>query len=173
MIDLGDRQIHDDGTVILTTDAAVEVLYAGGMLDGAWLQPSEDVTLHNDSRRIMDSDLSPLRAAIGPQLGTRDWYHAWRTPEPWASQDMLSWCVERCKSDDEVERVCEEYKMFEARDMIPVLRHLSWMVDDMRERGVVWGVGRGSSVSSFVLHLIGINRINPLQFDLDIGEFLK
>ena len=57
--------------------------------------------------------------------------------------------------------------------MLPVLRHLVYMVDHFRREGITWGVGRGSSVSSFVLYLIGINRINPLEFGLDIKEFLK
>jgi len=43
----------------------------------------------------------------------------------------------------------------------------------MRKRNILWGVGRGSSVSSYVLYLIGINRIDPLQFNLDVREFLK
>jgi len=47
------------------------------------------------------------------------------------------------------------------------------MVDNLRKRNVVWGVGRGSSVSSYVLFCIGINRIDPLKFNLDVGEFLK
>ena len=63
--------------------------------------------------------------------------------------------------------------LFAQRDMLPVLRHLMWLVFSLRQRGITWGVGRGSSVSSYVLFLIGINRIDPLQFDLDISEFLK
>jgi DNA polymerase III alpha subunit len=57
--------------------------------------------------------------------------------------------------------------------MIPVLRQLLYMIDRWRESSVVWGVGRGSSVSSFVLYLIGINRINPRRFGLDASEFFK
>jgi DNA polymerase III alpha subunit len=43
----------------------------------------------------------------------------------------------------------------------------------MREHGVVWGVGRGSSVASYVLFLIGIHKIDSLYYDLPIDEFLK
>lgn len=173
MIDLGDRQIFDDGTVLLREPAAVEALYAGKDITAAWLSSSEDVELHNHSVRLLDSTLDQLSTADGPMLGDRDWYHHWQTPEPYASMDMTEFCVARCATEAEIERACEELLMFAERDMLPVLRHLVWMVDDMRSRGVVWGVGRGSSVSSFVLHIIGINRINPLQYDLDIGEFLK
>ena len=57
--------------------------------------------------------------------------------------------------------------------MIPVLRHLAWIVYHLRKMEIVWGVGRGSSVSSLLLYLIGINRIDPMKFGLDISEFLK
>jgi DNA polymerase III alpha subunit len=38
---------------------------------------------------------------------------------------------------------------------------------------VIWGVGRGSSVSSYVLYLLGVHRINSMYYDLDVGEFLR
>jgi len=43
----------------------------------------------------------------------------------------------------------------------------------MRQNSVVWGVGRGSSVASYVLYLIGVHKIDSMYFDLDITEFLK
>jgi len=48
-----------------------------------------------------------------------------------------------------------------------------YLVDFMRENKIVWGVGRGSSTASFVLYLIGIHKINPIQFQLDWREFLR
>jgi DNA polymerase III alpha subunit len=73
----------------------------------------------------------------------------------------------------EVARVTAELKLFKNRGMYPVLRLLIYLVDFMRAHNVVWGVGRGSSVASFCLYLIGIHRINSLKYDLDINEFLK
>jgi DNA polymerase III alpha subunit len=43
----------------------------------------------------------------------------------------------------------------------------------MRDNNIVWGVGRGSSVSSYVLYLLGVHRVNSLYYDLDIHEFLR
>jgi DNA polymerase III alpha subunit len=43
----------------------------------------------------------------------------------------------------------------------------------MRKNKIVWGVGRGSSVASYVLFLIGIHKVNSLKYNLDIKEFLK
>ena len=63
--------------------------------------------------------------------------------------------------------------MFEKKKFINVLQFLIYFVDTLRAKNVVWGVGRGSSVASFCLFLIGIHKINPLQYDLNIAEFLR
>ena len=67
----------------------------------------------------------------------------------------------------------DTYIEFEKRDMLNLLRYMIYLVDYMRDNKIVWGVGRGSSVASFVLYLVGVHRINPIQFDLDWREFLR
>lgn len=173
MIDLGNRQILEDGTVLLSDDAAMEALYAGARLEGQLLHQSEAVELYNHSIRTLDLTLDRLCVNGRDSLPNTDWYAAWLTPQNWAEVDVLEYCLQLCSNDDQRIRVCEEIKMFQERDMIPVLQHLMWLVYNFRQRGIVWGVGRGSSVSSYVLFLIGINRIDPLKFDLDVSEFLK
>jgi DNA polymerase III alpha subunit len=57
--------------------------------------------------------------------------------------------------------------------MIPVLTTMKYVVDTLRANNIVWGVGRGSSVSSYVLYLIGIHKIDSVKYDLPIDEFFK
>ena len=57
--------------------------------------------------------------------------------------------------------------------MIDVLRYLKYLVDTMRKHKIVWGVGRGSSVASYCLFLIGVHRVDSVLYQLDIKEFLK
>ena len=47
------------------------------------------------------------------------------------------------------------------------------MMSVIKDNNIVYGVGRGSSVSSYILYLIGVHRVNSLKFNLDIKEFLK
>lgn len=70
-------------------------------------------------------------------------------------------------------RVEEELALYKARNLYPVLQLMIYIVDAMRKHGVVWGVGRGSSVASYVLYLIGIHKIDSIKYDLNIREFLK
>jgi DNA polymerase III alpha subunit len=53
------------------------------------------------------------------------------------------------------------------------LFYLKYLVDTLRENKILWGVGRGSSVASYVLYLIGVHKIDSLKYNLDIAEFLK
>jgi len=71
------------------------------------------------------------------------------------------------------ERIWEELCAFKERGMENLLRYMIYLVDFMRENDIVWGVGRGSSVASYVLYIIGVHRINSIQYDLDWHEFLR
>jgi DNA polymerase-3 subunit alpha len=58
-------------------------------------------------------------------------------------------------------------------DLLPLLQYLKYLVDTLRLNNIVWGVGRGSSVSSYVLYKIGVHKIDSLYYGLDYKEFLK
>lgn len=70
-------------------------------------------------------------------------------------------------------RVEAELDLFRTRNLLPVLQLLIYIVDTMRTNNLVWGVGRGSSVASYCLYLIGVHKIDSVKYDLDIREFLK
>jgi DNA polymerase III alpha subunit len=97
----------------------------------------------------------------------------WYIPESYKIFDIAQWVLEQCKEDYELQRVGEELLLYQERDLFPLLRYCKYLVDTMKEHNVVWGVGRGSSVASYVLYLIGVHRINSLHYDLSIDEFLK
>ena len=97
----------------------------------------------------------------------------WLMPEKYKSMDIAQYVLEQCKGEAELQRAGEELLLFQERDMFVLLRYLKYLVDTMRENNIVWGVGRGSSVASFVLFLLGVHRINSLYYDLSITEFLK
>lgn len=97
----------------------------------------------------------------------------WMIPDSYKDFDIAKYILDLCQSDEELQRVGQELLLFQQRDMFPLLKYLKYLVDTMRNNKIVWGVGRGSSVASFVLFLIGIHKINSLYYDLPIEEFLK
>lgn len=94
-------------------------------------------------------------------------------PEQYKNMDIAAWILGKCQTDQERQRVGQELLLFLERDLFDMLKYLKYLVDTMRVNNIVWGVGRGSSVSSYVLFLLGVHKINSLYFGLEIGEFLK
>jgi len=70
-------------------------------------------------------------------------------------------------------RVEAELELFRTRNLFSILQLLIYIIDTMRKHSLVWGVGRGSSVASYCLYLIGVHKIDSVKYDLDIREFLK
>lgn len=97
----------------------------------------------------------------------------WFMPDEYKNMDIAKFVLDQCQSDPELQRAGEELLLFQEKNMFMLLKYLKYLVDTMRNNNIVWGVGRGSSVSSFVLYLIGIHKINSLYYQLDISEFLK
>lgn len=97
----------------------------------------------------------------------------WYMPTEYKDFDIAKYVLDLCETEHELQRVGEELIRYQELDMFPILRYCKYLVDTMRQYNIVWGVGRGSSVSSYVLYLIGIHRINSLHYDLSIDEFLK
>jgi len=97
----------------------------------------------------------------------------WNFPETYKNMDIAKYILEQCKNDEELQRAGKELLLYQEKDMFMLLKYLKYLVDTMRENNIVWGVGRGSSVASFVLFLLGVHKINSLYYDLEIEEFLK
>ena len=77
------------------------------------------------------------------------------------------------RGPDEIGRVEMELAMYKERNLLPILQLLIWIVDTMRKHNLVWGVGRGSSVSSYLLYILGVHKVDSYKYGLDIKEFLK
>lgn len=97
----------------------------------------------------------------------------WFLPKEYLDMDIAQFVLDQCKTDEELQRAGQELLLYQERDMFILLKYLKYLVDTMKSNNVVWGVGRGSSVASFVLFLLGVHRINSLYYDLPIEEFLK
>lgn len=97
----------------------------------------------------------------------------WYMPDEYKKMDIAQWLLDQCNTDPELQRVGQELLLYQERELFDLLRYLKYFVDTMRANNIVWGLGRGSSVASYVLYLIGVHKINSMYYDLDIGEFLR
>lgn len=97
----------------------------------------------------------------------------WFMPKEYQNMDIAGYLQSKCDTKEELNRYFEEYAEFNKRDMLPLLRYMCYLVDFMRGNNIVWGVGRGSSVASYILYLIGVHRIDSIAYNLDWREFLR
>jgi DNA polymerase III alpha subunit len=97
----------------------------------------------------------------------------WLMPQEYQDFDIAEWILNQCQTDAERQRVGHELMLYLEKDLFPLLQYLKYMVDTMRQHNIIWGIGRGSSVASYVLFLIGVHKIDSLYYDLDITEFLR
>lgn len=97
----------------------------------------------------------------------------WLMPEDKVHHNLVEMLYSMCTTEEQTERVTKELELFIQHGMMDLLFYLKYLVDTMRENNIVWGVGRGSSVASYVLYLIGVHKIDSIKYELDINEFLK
>jgi len=97
----------------------------------------------------------------------------WNMPAEYKNMNIQEYLISMCKTQIEQDRVIIEMNEYNTRGMIPVLKFLKYLVDTCEQNNVVLGVGRGSSVASYCLYLLGVHRINSIKYELDIKEFLK
>jgi hypothetical protein len=97
----------------------------------------------------------------------------WHMPDDYKNLDIAAHVLGLCESDAELQRCGEELLLFQQAGLFDLLRYLCYLVDTMQCHDVIWGVGRGSSVASFVLYKLKVHRINSLYYDLDPREFLR
>ena len=102
-----------------------------------------------------------------------DYSNEWFMPDEYKTLDISEWILLQCKTNEQLLRVQKELELFESHNMIDVLRFMKFLVDTLRNNSIVWGVGRGSSVASYVLFLIGVHKIDSIKYDLPIDEFFK
>lgn len=114
---------------------------------------------------------------IAPTTPLEQWdsdnQNVWYMPDEYKNLDMAVWLLDQCTTDAQRQRVGQELLLYLERGLFPLLQYLKYLVDTMRKYNVVWGVGRGSSVSSYVLYLMGVHKVDSMYYDLDIHEFLR
>lgn len=178
MKELNGRQIDPWGNVVFDKDGLIDLLMKGSELSNELhALDNSDIQRFNNLCKEWDHPEDQLPIYTQPTVSVEEWdssfQNEWFIPEPFKDLNVLEWLIERCENDTQIQRVAEEWVLFEERNMTQVLKLLIYLISNFRERGIVWGVGRGSSVASYVLYLIGVHKVDSIKYDLDVREFLK
>jgi hypothetical protein len=98
---------------------------------------------------------------------------SWHMPEEYKQLDIADYILGLCTTEAELQRCGEELLLYQERDLFNLLKYLKYLVDIMSENKIIWGVGRGSSVASYVLYKLSVHRIDSMFYNLDVREFLR
>ena len=144
----------EDVVDLIMTEKSTNGITVDSTVDLEGTRPESDISLSVDEYDLMNQ-------------------HRWLMPEEYQQLDIAQHVIDLCKTEFEMQRAGEELLMFQERNLFNLLKYLKYLVDTMRANNIIWGVGRGSSVSSYVLYLLGVHRIDSMYYDLDPGEFLR
>lgn len=168
MLDKHNRYLSDENT-------GVEMLYRNIDINTTEFQNTDDVAMYNENAEHFDikklqilgeDDLDRINTYIIPQhykdLDVEEYI-----------RELVPNGVDGTDNAEASQRVEMELAMYKERGLYPILQVLIYVVDTLRKHNLVWGVGRGSSVASYLLHLIGVHKVDSVKYNLDIKEFLK
>jgi DNA polymerase III alpha subunit len=164
------------GRPYTTSDEIISLLYKNPKLDLGQLLVI-DPEIYNNSVEQLHADLPKLQQYQPLDISVHEFdqlqQQQWFMPAEYQQLDIARYVLELCKTEAELQRVGQELLLYQERNLFPLLCYLKYLVDTLRQHSIVWGVGRGSSVASYVLYLIGVHKINSIYYDLPIEEFLK
>jgi len=172
---VGKTKINDHGDVIFSEEDVIDLLYTDPDFDISKLYLN-NIEKYSESLKELGIDLpviSNVPKREKPEIVDKANCDNWHMPQKYYQINVLEWLLDKCHNNEERLKVKTEYDLFEKKQFIRVLQFLIYFVDTLRANNIVWGVGRGSSVASFCLFLIGVHKINPMLYNLDITEFLR
>lgn len=168
---------NDYGELIVDENDLFDLLYTNPELNLAKFKVS-DPRQYNNAIKNLHAEFEKLTEYTSVNYVDLESFDShrqskWSMPEEYKNFDIAKWLLEQCSTDEQLQRVGHELFMFQDRNLFDLLKFMKYLVDTMRKNNIVWGVGRGSSVASYVLYLIGVHKIDSIYYQLDIEEFLK
>jgi DNA polymerase III alpha subunit len=165
------------GTPIFTTVDLVNMIYSGHAAKVHLVQCEDTSDVQQFNAVAKERYTSGLQVYNSSTTTMVEFDNAcqsdWFMPDEYLKIDIYDHLVRLCSNQNEINRLTRELEEYQSRNMINILRYMIFLVDFMRENKIVWGVGRGSSVASFVLYLIGVHKIHSIQYGLDFNEFMR
>jgi DNA polymerase III alpha subunit len=171
-------KLSKHGQVILNVEDVFNGMYSGKItsLGDIILDNPDECKKFNESVRKNHDPIEFCKVFLETDITQSEFDIAnqeqWFMPDEYKNMDIEGFLVNECPKQH-YERLMEELSLFRQHNFIMVLKYLKYLVDTMRTHNIVWGVGRGSSVASYCLYLIGVHKVDSIKYELDIHEFLK
>lgn len=171
--ELQDRILWFDGDFSVTPEKLPSLLLQG--VDKKYIFVTEITPEIKKYNKLSETEFS-VKQTIKP------FDFSWKIPKAYKNIDVeqfvLNLLQEEIKTLNKqqqnirIKRTKHELQLYKKYKLFDVLKTVIYIIDMFEQNNVVWGVGRGSSVSSYVLYLIGVHDVDSVEFGLEIEEFL-
>ncbi len=177
MLCLPTDEVDPWGRAVVDPERVFALFYLGAKPSEIICDVTDEIERYNKLCEQWDKPNEKIHSAIplevDPEQDRLNRIADWKIPDEYADLDVQEYLLALCTRQDEIDRVNMEMALFEERGLLPLLRLMIVLVMHFRTKKIVWGVGRGSSVSSYCLYLIGVHKIDSIKYDLDVREFLR
>ena len=153
----------------LTTNTAIDLLHEGRTVLHRQLKNEEEIEKFNEHGKRVLEDFDQRFIKLRKESTNKEWL----LPKYYRNMDVETEIVRRCQTNEEINRVKQELELFKKYNLINLLRTCFYVVNKAKESGTIIGIGRGSSVASYVLYLIGIHRVDSIKYNLPLNDFFK
>lgn len=165
---------NDFHEVFLSNDEAISCLLSGKDISKVYLIDGIEADLYNRATRL--NNRKSFLSSVSPfENVSRETFHenkqnTWKIPDKYLQVNIEEVLYSLCKTDIERHRVEDEIALYKEKNLLIILKLVLYLVENTKE---IIGVGRGSSVSSYCLFLLGLHRVDSIKYELDIKDFLR
>jgi DNA polymerase III alpha subunit len=170
---------NEYGQVMFTANEILDMIYSEQNIDECDF-PTSETQKYNQFANFFNVSTKNVAHHIDESA---DIFHkrkssTWTMPLQYQNMDIEKFLSEllvskHLTSSEYTNRLVDELEQFKKRNMLNVLKFLCYLMQTCKTHDIVTGVGRGSSVSSLVLHLLDVHQIDPVKYNLDYKEFLR
>jgi DNA polymerase III alpha subunit len=162
------------GNPVYQSNDLIKLIYQNksDLLEQVLVELTEDTAVFSQNTnlklKLYQADSLSLSVEDFDKSCQEDWF----IPDEYKNMDIEEFLVNQCPEEN-YQRLIDELTEFRERNMLMVLKTLKYIVDTLRQHNIVWGVGRGSSVASYTLYLLGVHKIDSIKYKLNWQEFLR
>jgi len=173
---LQDRTLWYDGDSTLKSDKVLQFVQLGNDTEGLFVdQLTDDIKQFN--KLVSTKDQIKIKEQV------RDLDTEWNIPQEYKDLDLVDYLIDKLYAseidkftidfDNRAQRIATELQLYKELNLENVLRTIIYIINTLDSKKVVWGVGRGSSVSSYILYLIDVHDVDSVLYELDVKDFLR
>lgn len=171
------RIIDEDGNVIYLNQGLIDYLYKYSKFPEHILYIEDDDTTKYNKFIEYYNENNKLK--LPSKLKThKERQSLWFYPDEYNTIDLEEYFINILKEKnintiDKKNRVIEELKLYKEKGYEKLLRFCIYFMNEVNKNNWIIGIGRGSSVNSYILYILGLHQVDSIKYDLDIKDFLK